>query len=54
LAEEEKAHPANYRCCKHAKEEMWKKKPQGTPKPTTERVFKTKFIIPSVFFATAL
>jgi hypothetical protein len=43
LAEEERAHPANYRGCKHAKEEMKKKKPQGTPKPTTGRVFATKF-----------
>jgi hypothetical protein len=54
LAEGEKAHPANYRGCKHAKEEMRKKKPQGTPKPSTGRVFKTKFINPSVPFAAAL
>jgi hypothetical protein len=32
LAEGERAHPANYRSCRHAKEEMRKKKPQGTPK----------------------
>jgi hypothetical protein len=54
LAEGEKAHPANYRSCKHAKEEMRKKKPQGTPKPTTGRVFTTKLINPSVSFAAAL
>jgi hypothetical protein len=28
LAEGEKAHPANYRGCRHAKEELQKKKPQ--------------------------
>jgi hypothetical protein len=32
---------------------MQKKKPQGTPKPTTGRVFTTKFINPSVSFAAA-
>jgi hypothetical protein len=54
LAEGEKAHPANYRGCKHAKKEKGKKKPQGTPKPTTGRVFTTKLIKPSVSFAAAL
>jgi hypothetical protein len=54
LAEGEKEHPANYRGCRNAKEEMRKKKPQGTPKPTTGRVFTTKFINPSVSFAAAL
>jgi hypothetical protein len=31
LAEEEKAHPANYRGCRHAREKLQKKKkkPQG-------------------------
>jgi hypothetical protein len=38
LAEGETAHPANYRRCRHAQEEM-RKKPQGTPKRTTGRVF---------------
>jgi hypothetical protein len=54
LAEGEKVQPANYCSCKHAKEEMRKKKPQGTPKPSTGRVFATKFINPSVSFAAAL
>jgi hypothetical protein len=54
LAEGEKAHPANYRGCRHAKEEMRKKKPQRTTNPTTGRVFATKFINPSVSFAAAL
>jgi hypothetical protein len=32
LAEREKDHPANYRGCKHAKEELQKRKAQRTPK----------------------
>jgi hypothetical protein len=35
LVEGEKAHPANYRGCRHAKDEMQKKKVQRTPKNTT-------------------
>jgi hypothetical protein len=54
LAERETAYPANYHGCKHAKEEMRKKKPQGKPKTTTGRVFATKFINQSVSFAAAL
>jgi hypothetical protein len=54
LAEGEKAHPANYLGCKHVKEEVQEKKPQGTPKSTTGRVFTTKFINSSVSFAAAL
>jgi hypothetical protein len=54
LAEGETAHPANYCCCRHAKEEMRKKKPQGTPKTTTGRVFAAKFINLSVSFAAVL
>jgi hypothetical protein len=53
LAEGEKAHPANYRCCKHAKEEM-RKKPQGTPKTTSGRVFSSKTVKPHLSFAAAL
>jgi hypothetical protein len=54
LAEGETTHPANYRGYKHAKEEMRKKKCQGTPKTTTGKVFATKYINPSVSFAAAL
>jgi hypothetical protein len=54
LAEEETAHPANYRGCRLAKEEMREKKPQGTPKTTTGRAFAAKFIKASVSFAAAL
>jgi hypothetical protein len=53
LAEGEKAHPANYRGCKHAKEEM-RKKPQGTPKPTRGRVFFSNPVSPHLSFAAAL
>jgi hypothetical protein len=35
LAEVEKPHPSNYRGCRHAKEEMLRRKSQGTPKTTT-------------------
>jgi hypothetical protein len=35
LAKGEKPHPANYRGCRHAKEELQKKKSQRAPKTTT-------------------
>jgi hypothetical protein len=54
LAEGEKPHSANYRGCKHAKEEMRKKKPQATPKPMAGRVFSSKTIKPHLSFAAAL
>jgi hypothetical protein len=54
LADGEKAHPANYRGWKHAKEEMRKKKPQGTPKPTAGRVFSSNSVKPNLSFAAAL
>jgi hypothetical protein len=54
LAEGEKAHPANYRGCKHAKEEMRKRKPQTTPKPTAGRVFSSNPVKPHLSFAAAL
>jgi hypothetical protein len=55
LAEGETEHPANYRRCRHAKEEMRKKKkPQGTLKNTTGRVFSSTFTKPTVSFAAAL
>jgi hypothetical protein len=45
LAEGEKAHPANYRGCRHVKEQLQKRKSQKTPKTTTA---------PDIFFAAAL
>jgi hypothetical protein len=46
--------PANYCGCKHAKEEMRKKKPQGTPKPTSGRVFSSNPVSSHLSFAAAL
>jgi hypothetical protein len=54
LAERDKPHPANYRGCKHAKEEMRKKKPQITHKPTAGRVFSANPVKPHLSFAAAL
>jgi hypothetical protein len=54
LAEGEKAHPANYRSCRHAKEELLTKKRQGKSKNTTGRVFSSTFIKPQLSFAAAL
>jgi predicted adenine nucleotide alpha hydrolase (AANH) superfamily ATPase len=54
LAEEEKAHPANYRGCRYAKEEMHKRKSQRTPKTTTRRVFSSNLTTPGVSFVVAL
>jgi hypothetical protein len=48
LAEGEKAHPANYSGCKHAREEVRKRKPQTTPKPTAGRVFSSNSVKPHV------
>jgi hypothetical protein len=54
LLEGEEPHPANYRGCRHAKEELQKKKSQRSLKPTAGRVFSSKLIIPGVSFAAAL
>jgi hypothetical protein len=55
LVEGETAHPANYRGCRHAKEELRRKKqPQGTPKHTTGRVFSSTLTKANVSFAAAL
>jgi hypothetical protein len=54
LAEGEKAHPANYRGCRHAKEELQKRKSQRTPKTTTGRVFSSILTTPGISFAAAL
>jgi hypothetical protein len=54
LAEGEKAHPANYRGFRHAKEELQKRKSQRTPKTTTGRVFSSNLTTPGISFATAL
>jgi hypothetical protein len=50
----EKPHPANYRGCKHAKEELLKKKSQRAPKTTTGRVFSSARTTPGISFAAAL
>jgi hypothetical protein len=54
LAEGEKAHPANYRSCKHAKEETQKRKSQTTSKPTAGRVFSSNPVKPHLSFTPAL
>jgi hypothetical protein len=53
LAEVEKAHPANYRGCRHAKEEL-QKKLQGKSMNTTGRVFSSTFIKPQLPFTARL
>jgi hypothetical protein len=54
LAEGEKPLPANYRGCKRAKEELRNKRPQGTPKTTSGRVFSSNPVKPHLSFAAAL
>jgi hypothetical protein len=53
LAEGDKPHPANYRGCRHDKEELQGRKTQRTPKTTTGRGF-SNIITPNVSFAAAL
>jgi hypothetical protein len=55
LAEREKPHPGNYQGCRHAKEELQKKKKSlRTPKTTTGRVFSSNLTRPGVSFAAVL
>jgi hypothetical protein len=54
LAEGEKAHPANYRDCRHDKEELQKRKSQRSPKTTAGRVFSSNLTTPGISFAAAL
>ena len=54
LAEGEKPHPANYRGCKHAREEQQKRKARRTPTTTAGRVFSSTTVTPGVSFAAAL
>jgi hypothetical protein len=54
LAEGENPHPANYWGCRHAKEEMQKKKLQRTHKTTTGRLFSSKLYTPGMSFVAAL
>jgi hypothetical protein len=51
LAEGEKPHPANYRGCSHAKEELQRKKSEQSPKPTTRRAFISTLAAPDMSFA---
>jgi hypothetical protein len=54
LGEGKKPHPANYQGCRHAKEEMQKKKSQRTPRTTTGRVFSSNLTTPGMSFSAAL
>jgi hypothetical protein len=54
LAEGEKPHPANYRGCRHAEEEMQKKKSQRTPRTTMGRVFSSNLTTPGMSFTAVL
>jgi hypothetical protein len=54
LVEGEKPHSANYRGCRHTKEEMKNKKSQRTPRTTTGRVFSSKLTNLRMSFAAAL
>jgi hypothetical protein len=54
LAEGKAAHPANYRGCRHAKEEIHKRKAQGTPNNTKGRVFSSKLVKSNLSFAAAV
>jgi hypothetical protein len=54
MAEGEKPHPANYRGCRHAEEEMQKKKSQKISKTTPGRMFSSSLTTPSMSFAEAL
>jgi hypothetical protein len=53
LVDGQEPHPSNYRGCRHAKEEMRKRKSQGTAKTTTGRVFSSSHTSPEPF-ATVL
>jgi hypothetical protein len=54
LVEGEKSNPANYRGCRHAKEEMQKNKSQRTPRTATGSMFSSNLATPGMSFAAAL
>jgi hypothetical protein len=54
LAEGEKPHPAHYRGCRHAREELQRRKAQRAPKTAAGRVFSSNLTTPGVSFAAAL
>jgi hypothetical protein len=54
LLEGEKPHPANYRGCRHAKEELQKSKLRRAPKTSTGRMFTSILTTPGVSFVAAL
>jgi hypothetical protein len=54
LVEREKLHPANYRGCRHVREELQRRKLQRTPKTTSGRVFSSNLTTPCVSFMAAL
>jgi hypothetical protein len=54
LLERENPHSAGYPGCRHAKEELQKRKSQRTPKTTMGRVFSSNHTTPGVSFAAVL
>jgi hypothetical protein len=54
LIDGEEPHPSNYRGCRHATEEMRKRKLQRVPKATKGRVFSSSHTTPGLSFAAAL
>jgi predicted Zn-ribbon and HTH transcriptional regulator len=54
MAEGEKPHPANCRGCRHAREELQRRKAQRAPKTATGWVFSSNLTTPGVSFAAAL
>jgi hypothetical protein len=54
LAERERAHLSNYRGCRHAEEEMRRRKSEKTTNTMTGRKFSSKFTTSTISFAAAL
>jgi hypothetical protein len=54
LVEGEKLHPANYQGCRHAKEELQKRKAQGAHKTAIGRMFSSNLNTPGFSFGAAL
>jgi hypothetical protein len=54
LAEGEAAHRTSYQGCRHAKEEMHKRKAQGALNNTKGRLFSSKFVKSNLSFTTAV
>jgi hypothetical protein len=54
LADGKEPSPSNYRSCRHAKEQVRKRKSQREPKTTTGRVFTSRHTTPGLPFAAVL